>query len=102
MKNVVVMGSTGSVGIQSLDVISKNKSHKVIGLSCYSNADLLFEQTKEYLPNFVAIEIIDPSHNLFNLCKENNIPIQVFNIKETGALKELILGGKIGTLVSEL
>ena len=75
MKNIVVMGSTGSVGIQSLDVISKSKSHKVIGLSCYSNADLLFEQTKEYLPNFVAIEVIDPSHNLFNLCKENNIKL---------------------------
>ena len=75
MKNVVVMGSTGSVGIQSLDVISKNKSHKVIGLSCYSNADLLFQQTKEYLPNFVAIEVIDSSHNLFNLCKKNNIKL---------------------------
>ena len=75
MKNIVVMGSTGSVGIQSLDVISKSKSHKVIGLSCYSNADLLFEQTKEYLPNFVAIEVIDSSHNLFNLCKENNIKL---------------------------
>ena len=35
------------------------------------------------------------------LCKENKIPIQVFNIKEPGTLKELILGGKIGTLVSE-
>ncbi len=34
------------------------------------------------------------------LCKENNIPIQVFNIKETGTLKKLILGSKIGTLVS--
>ena len=75
MKNIVVMGSTGSVGIQSLDVISKSKSHKVIGLSCYSNADLIFEQTKEYLPNFVAIEVIDSSHNLFNLCKENNIKL---------------------------
>ena len=75
MKNIVVMGSTGSIGIQSLDVISKNKSHKVIGLSCYSNADLLFEQTKEYLPNFVAIEVIDSSHNLFNLCKKNNIKL---------------------------
>ena len=75
MKNIVVMGSTGSVGIQSLDVISKSKYHKVIGLSCYSNADLIFEQTKEYLPNFVAIEVIDPSHNLFNLCKENNIKL---------------------------
>ena len=75
MKNIVVMGSTVSVGIQSLDVISKSKSHKVIGLSCHSNADLIFEQTKEYLPNFVAIEVIDSSHNLFNLCKENNIEL---------------------------
>ena len=35
------------------------------------------------------------------LCKENKIPIQVFNIKEPGTLKEFILGGKIGTVVSE-
>ena len=35
------------------------------------------------------------------LCKENNLPIRVFNIYQSGYLKELVLGGKIGTLVSE-
>ena len=35
------------------------------------------------------------------LCKENNLPIRVFNINNTGDLKALVLGGKIGTLVSE-
>ena len=75
MKNVVVMGSTGSIGIQSLDVISKHNSHKVAGLTCHSNADLLFEQTEKYLPDFIAIDVIDPSHSLFNLCKENNIEL---------------------------
>ena len=35
------------------------------------------------------------------LCKENNIPIQVFDILKLGNLKQLILGAKIGTLVSE-
>ena len=35
------------------------------------------------------------------LCKENNLPIQGFNINQGGDLKELVLGGKIGTLVSE-
>ena len=35
------------------------------------------------------------------LCKENNLPIQVFNINNGGDLKELVCGGKIGTLVSE-
>jgi len=35
------------------------------------------------------------------LCKENNLAIRVFNINQSGYLKELVLGGKIGTLVSE-
>ena len=35
------------------------------------------------------------------LCKENNQPIQVFNINQGVDLKELVMGGKIGTLVSE-
>tara|TARA_Y100000590_G_scaffold448645_1_gene585621 strand:- start:1014 stop:1736 length:723 start_codon:yes stop_codon:yes gene_type:complete len=35
------------------------------------------------------------------LCKENNLPIRVFNINKSGHLKELVLGGNIGTLVTE-
>lgn len=35
------------------------------------------------------------------LCKENNLPIRVFNINIPGSLKELVLGAKIGTIVSE-
>lgn len=34
------------------------------------------------------------------LCKENNIPIRVFNVKKEGQLKKLIFDNKIGTLVS--
>ena len=35
------------------------------------------------------------------LCKENNLPIHVFDIKVPGALKRLVLGERIGTIVSE-
>ena len=75
MKNIVVMGSTGSIGIQSLDVISKDNSYNVVGLTCHSNANLLFDQAKKHSPDFVAIDVIDSSHDLFNLCKENNIEL---------------------------
>jgi uridylate kinase len=34
------------------------------------------------------------------LCKENSIPIRVFNVKKEGQLKKLIFDNKIGTLVS--
>ena len=36
-----------------------------------------------------------------SLCKENSLPIKVFNINRTGDLKKLILGEPIGTLVGE-
>jgi uridylate kinase len=35
------------------------------------------------------------------LCKENSLPIQVFNINILGNLKKIIMGSKIGTLVSD-
>jgi len=33
------------------------------------------------------------------LCKENNMPIYVFNMDKPGNLKKVVLGEKIGTLV---
>lgn len=74
-KNVFVMGSTGSIGVQSLDVISKSNSHKVIGLSCYSNSELLLDQIKEHRPQIVAIDKIDSSHELFDYCNHNDIKV---------------------------
>ena len=36
----------------------------------------------------------------FTLCKENNIPVVVFDINKSGNLKRVILGEKVGTLVT--
>ncbi len=35
------------------------------------------------------------------LCRENLLPIKVFNINNTGDLKQILMGSNIGTLVSE-
>ena len=35
----------------------------------------------------------------FTLCKENNVPIIVFNMNEPGNLKKVVLGDEVGTLV---
>jgi uridylate kinase len=35
------------------------------------------------------------------LCSENSLPIIVFNINQSGNLKKIVLGGKLGTLVTE-
>lgn len=53
MKTITILGSTGSVGRQVLDVISKHPhQYKVVGLSAYKNQQLLREQLDKYNPSF--------------------------------------------------
>ncbi len=51
---VSVLGSTGSIGVQALDVI-KRRGMKVTALAAKSNADALISQAKEFLPDIVCI-----------------------------------------------
>lgn len=54
MRSICVLGSTGSVGVQSLDV-ARSLGLKVSGLSAYSNVELLVEQARQFSPAMVAI-----------------------------------------------
>ena len=57
MRTVTVLGSTGSVGTQALDVVRRNPDRfKVVGLSVAgTNQELLMGQIREFLPPVVAI-----------------------------------------------
>lgn len=55
IKNITVLGSTGSIGRQTLDVIEANPdSMSVFALCAGNNADLLLEQAKRFNPRYVA------------------------------------------------
>lgn len=56
MKQVVILGSTGSIGTQTLEVIDKLDDYGVYALSCGKNIKLLKEQIKKYSPKVVCIE----------------------------------------------
>jgi 1-deoxy-D-xylulose-5-phosphate reductoisomerase len=56
MRSLVILGSTGSVGTQALEVVRRNPDRfKVVGLSAGTNHELLIGQIREFLPPFVAI-----------------------------------------------
>ncbi len=57
MRDVVILGSTGSIGTQALDVISRNPGRfNVVGLSAGgSNIDLLAQQVRDFTPKRVAV-----------------------------------------------
>lgn len=55
-KNVVILGSTGSIGINTLKVIDRfPQAFNVIGLTAYSNYRLLEKQIQEFAPRYVAV-----------------------------------------------
>lgn len=53
-KNISILGSTGSIGVQTLDV-ARNLGIKVSGLAANSNIDLLEVQAREFRPRAVAV-----------------------------------------------
>ena len=56
MRNLTVLGSTGSIGTQTLDVVRKNSSElKIVALTAGSNTELLKKQMEEFKPELVCI-----------------------------------------------
>lgn len=60
MQQITILGSTGSIGTQTLDIIRENRSlFKVYALSCHSSIQILERQIAEFSPEVVVIT--DPS-----------------------------------------
>ena len=55
MKNIVILGSTGSIGTQTLDIVSKNNDLKVSALAAYGNIELLEKQIREFMPKLACV-----------------------------------------------
>lgn len=55
MKKIAIIGSTGSIGTQTLDVVRANNDIKVAAIAAGSNVELLVQQAKEFRPDIVGI-----------------------------------------------
>jgi len=63
VKAISILGSTGSIGTQTLDIVSQHpEQFRVVGLASGRNATLLAEQIRQFQPQIVAI------------CDENKLP----------------------------
>lgn len=55
MKKIAILGSTGSIGTQTLEVVRENKDIEVLGLAAGNNIKLLEVQIREFRPKLVAV-----------------------------------------------
>jgi len=76
-KQIAILGSTGSIGTQALEVISENDSlFEVYALTANNNVDLLIQQSRKYKPEMVAIGNEAHYEKLKNALSD--LPIKVF------------------------
>lgn len=56
MKSITVLGSTGSIGVSTLDVISRHPDQfQAFALTCHNRVDLLAEQCRQHRPRYAAV-----------------------------------------------
>ncbi len=63
VKKLAVLGSTGSIGRQTLDIVRAMPGRfRVVGLAAGSNLALLYEQAQEFKPEFIGYAAFDSGH----------------------------------------
>jgi 1-deoxy-D-xylulose-5-phosphate reductoisomerase len=77
MKKIAILGSTGSIGINALNVIEKNPERfKIVALAAGQNINLINKQIEKFKPKFVALKDKENAFKLGKILKKNkNIKI---------------------------
>lgn len=77
MKKICILGSTGSIGTQALDVISQHPDlYEAYILTAYNNADLIIEQARRFQPEAVVIANEDNYNKVSDALAD--LPIKVY------------------------
>ncbi len=75
MKNVIILGSTGSIGTQALEVIKNLKNIKIIALSANKNIELLEKQVRRVKPLMVCVFDKKKAIEFKEIIKDLNIKV---------------------------
>lgn len=99
MKKICILGATGSIGTQALDVIRQHPEHfEVHTLTAYNNAELLIQQAREFQPDAVVIVREDLYTKVSDALA--NLPIKVYTGSQ--ALCEVVTNAEIDIVLTAM
>ena len=97
-RKIIVLGSTGSIGMQTLDVIRSHSNHyEIFALTAYSSAEKIAKQCLEFKPNYAVLCDKNQLVELQALLQKYKLPTQV--LPQT-MLNDLIIDGDYDTIVT--
>ena len=94
MQNITILGSTGSIGVNTLDVIARNADRfKVVALSAGNKVDKLFEQCQRLTPEYAVLRDESAAEQLLSLVKKTGLATRVLQgaegLEKIAALPEV-------------
>lgn len=100
MRKIAILGSTGSIGTQTLEVVRENQDIEVLGMTAGHNIVQLEKQVREFKPRVVAVWEEDKAKELKEKLKDTNTQvatgmeglIQVATLQEIDTLVTAIVG----------
>src|SRR5688572_1830117 len=98
-RHIAILGSTGSIGTQALDVIALHHEELAVSvLTAHNNADLLIEQARQFVPNAVVIA----NKALYAQVRDalEDLPIKVFAGED--ALEQVVAMEEIDIVLTAL
>lgn len=98
MKNICILGSTGSIGTQTLEIIEKHGGFRVCSLAARSSVDKLEAQVRKYRPDKVCIYDEDAARRFREKAADLNVKV----LTGMDGLIELASASDIDTVVTAL
>lgn len=100
MKRIAILGSTGSIGTQTLEIVRENPDLEVVALSAGSNVKLLEEQIREFRPLYASLQSEEAAIDLRQRVKDIPVTIlsgmdgllQIAEMEESDVLVTAIVG----------
>ena len=101
MKTVSILGSTGAIGVQALDVV-KMHGYKVAALAAKSNIHKLAEQIRGFMPEYACIYDESKADELYSFVKDTGVKLLtgMDGLCKAASLDsaDLVLNGVVGTI----
>lgn len=96
-RRIAVLGSTGSIGTNTLDVVAHLSDRlEIVGLSAHSRIDLLLEQTALFRPRFVCLT--DPDQELDN----HRLPLGTELLRGPEGLARMVTAPEVDVVVTAI
>jgi len=94
MIGITILGSTGSIGISTLDVLSRHPDkYNVVALTANSNAQLLFEQCLQFKPDYAVLVDKSTAEKFKELLASTNLKIELLTgaaaLEQVASLSEV-------------